>query len=1037
MSLFHQRECRGCGQPCDGYYCNSCTYTQCGMTLFNEICDNCIYGNGKPIICTACGSMVKEEDSITYNLVKQFLYNNFLDEDGEDFVLHYLPNLGEITYSLENLIMTEIFEKAFDKSFPCYDNREESHENFQCQPITFQIDFSGSDQIQTPQYPDIHFFSQETSDEVFQANHSIQNEESFENPSNEIVVSNPNEEKEIRPQDSDFHQLIEECSTEICEEQKQSMEDTMLELVKICQEKEFLCIHDDVDDLIESALKSKLLLINSNSQRLDKKEQEVKNVVEQPVERRNRNIQSLQNFRVVHKSSISLNTSQISSIHTIAPILSTKEHEHLLSMRYKHLSITPEMESNNVTESNAENLLPIPSKCEVTLEDKIECDMPIQDQSFTAFTTFSNPLFNNNDDLDSSDDESLPDEDVPLEDFKVYSNPLFDEDEIDSDKLDPHYFNVESDFVESLLNRNTFIDFSSKFDFSGILAHVNPEISKSDFDFEEEIRLIESVLYDNSSPRPPEELNAEIADAIVESIPLLPIPVHDGDFQREEIDVVTETDDVLPLSVENDDDSSDDPLLEEADLFLSDNSIPSGIENDNPSIPRSPSKPPDAETDTGEEIPVVINNKDKFDEDYLYFMFLKKFPNIPKRLEDDYHFIKDDVPLIRETNAFKEYEMMFTKVAVPMNQPQPVVSTQRMHRVHLAPIVKKDDDESKDMIDPESHKDNPEFVDDDDDKEREKPDNKMGSLEELTNTASNPTISTSKHSTVKKRISIKYSHLLGALRMMCMRQGYMIQDMERKYVTTVKFWETPHTIDDILHEVVPQITENVTNDLIETNLKACIVNTIIEDRDAFYLEVPAFVCQEFKAHAPAIIEELFKNHEALRRKFEKSSSNTFCREDDFHSHHDKHQDDDAPPEGEKRVKRKENVIDEDEVIPEDVKLMEESQNVEKRVPTIFDHAIIEATMRDSLSNLCSNAEEYAYHLEQLTSFMENQIVWESRQQDISHTIPKTLIFYGPQKNPNEPPRPLYNKDLFFLKYGNTKEKKYILSLYKIHAEEFP
>nr|GEU45989.1 hypothetical protein [Tanacetum cinerariifolium] len=42
---------------------------------------------------------------------------------------------------------------------------------------------------------------------------------------------------------------------------------------------------------------------------------------------------------------------------------------------------------------------------------------------------------------------------------------------------------------------------------------------------------------------------------------------------------ITETDDVLPLSVENDDDSSNDPLLGEADLFLSDNSIPLGIEN--------------------------------------------------------------------------------------------------------------------------------------------------------------------------------------------------------------------------------------------------------------------------------------------------------------------------------------------------------------------------------------------------------------------------------------------------------------------------
>ncbi|GJT98484.1 hypothetical protein Tco_1094002 [Tanacetum coccineum] len=83
---------------------------------------------------------------------------------------------------------------------------------------------------------------------------------------------------------------------------------------------------------------------------------------------------------------------------------------------------------------------------------------------------------------------------------------------------------------------------------------------------------------------------------------------------------------------------------------------------------------------------------------------MKKFPNIPKRLEEDYHSIKDDVPLvsvyttgnvlvrgmlipdalltaeIRETDDFKEYETVFMKVAVLMNQPQPVVSTQGTNR---------------------------------------------------------------------------------------------------------------------------------------------------------------------------------------------------------------------------------------------------------------------------------------------------------------------------------------------------------------------
>nr|GFC72127.1 hypothetical protein [Tanacetum cinerariifolium] len=224
--------------------------------------------------------------------------------------------------------------------------------------------------------------------------HPVQN---IESPK-ENVVSKTNQEP---PQDSDIHQLIKECSIKVPEEQKHKMENTI-------------------------ALNSKLLLINLNSQHLDKKEQEVKNVVEQPAEHGNRSIQSLQNFKVVHKSSISFkNTSQISLIHSVAPIQSTKEPEHLLSM----------------------------GKCEVTLEDEIECDMPAKDVCSPVFTTFSNPLFKDNDNFDSSDDKSLPDEDVPAEEFKIYSNPLFDEDEINSDKPDPHCFNVESDFVESLLNR--------------------------------------------------------------------------------------------------------------------------------------------------------------------------------------------------------------------------------------------------------------------------------------------------------------------------------------------------------------------------------------------------------------------------------------------------------------------------------------------------------------------------------------------------------------------------------------------------------
>nr|GEW99692.1 reverse transcriptase domain-containing protein [Tanacetum cinerariifolium] len=617
-----------------------------------------------PIICTACGGIVRgglclpcdlrEKNLYNYDL-NAYSFNNsnyFPQPQDENYLCNLCGNNSHDDYDCQQQFSfvyehEPSYNQNYDDNyyphqslcFPCCDFCGGSHETFQCQPDNQNVDFSGSDQIQTPppsskisneeifqakgdlmkaiqtflerfncipfeEKPQNLFQTWETffaiqcsqpedSNELFQKllkilkelaeydqststdrpiflnsdeGHSVQDKESLENPFNKIAISKPDNESDLElevttdtelsstkdihplvvqepPQDFDIRQLIrEECCVEVPEEQKQKMEDMMFELVKICQAKEFLCIHDDVDDLIESALDSKLLLINSNCQHLDKKEQEVKNVVDQPAERGNRSIQSLQNFKnfkVVHKSSTSLNnSSQISSILSVAPIQSTKEPKHLLCMGYEHLNITPETKSDEVIESNAENLLPIQSKCEVTLENEIECDMPANDDCSPVFATFSNPLFKDNDDLDSSDDESLPDEDVPAEEFKIYSNALFDEDEINSDKLDPHCFNVESDFVKSLLNRDTFIDFSSKFDFSGELAHIKPEIPKSNFDFKEEICLIENLLYDNSFPRPPEELNAEIADTIIESIPLLHIPVQDGNSQQEKIDIL-------------------------------------------------------------------------------------------------------------------------------------------------------------------------------------------------------------------------------------------------------------------------------------------------------------------------------------------------------------------------------------------------------------------------------------------------------------------------------------------------------------------
>nr|GEX46548.1 hypothetical protein [Tanacetum cinerariifolium] len=325
--------------------------------------------------------------------------------------------------------------------------------------------------------------------------HSVQYKEYLENSSNEIAASNSNQEKEKPPQDFDIRQLIrEECCIEVCRKQKQNMEDTMLELVEVCRQKEFYCMHNNVDDLIEIALNSKLLSINLKSQRLDKKKQEVKNVVEQPTKRGTRITASLQNFRV-EKCSIYLNnTSQISLVHVITPVLTTKEPEYSLSMGYKHLSTILETESDEVIESSAKNLLPIPSEYEVTFDDESECDVPDKDESYPVFTTFSNPIFDCNGDFTSSDDESLSNEDDSTEDFKF-------------------------DYLK---------------EFSGApmpTSIVDEERIRREHG--EYISLMKKLFSIDSCPRPLKNFHA---NTIVETLPSSTILIEDSDSQREEID---------------------------------------------------------------------------------------------------------------------------------------------------------------------------------------------------------------------------------------------------------------------------------------------------------------------------------------------------------------------------------------------------------------------------------------------------------------------------------------------------------------------
>ncbi|GJR68407.1 hypothetical protein Tco_0014472 [Tanacetum coccineum] len=87
--------------------------------------------------------------------------------------------------------------------------------------------------------------------------------------------------------------------------------------------------------------------------------------------------------------------------------------------------------------------------------------------------TFTNPLFDSNDDFTSSDDESLSDEDVPEDNVKIYSNPIFE--------FDDEYISSDSALLVTPLsdaNEDECFDPGGDVDGIELLLHRDPSTPK-------------------------------------------------------------------------------------------------------------------------------------------------------------------------------------------------------------------------------------------------------------------------------------------------------------------------------------------------------------------------------------------------------------------------------------------------------------------------------------------------------------------------------------------------------------------------------
>nr|GEV79573.1 ribonuclease H-like domain-containing protein [Tanacetum cinerariifolium] len=249
------------------------------------------------------------------------------------------------------------------------------------------------------------------------------------------------------------------------------------------------------------------------------------------------------------------------------PVLSTEEPDNSLSMGDEHLDTIPATESDQFIQSSVENLIPIPSESE-GIPDHM-CDDFSESNEEISLTDDDSFSFDKIDYVEASPPDSelvsskvmeivIPkvggikasnDNPIPFydpiisgtppnltpsgeSDFfrdvleKIISKPLSEEEIIPMKSLRTHDSSLPISYkIDSLLD-----------EFAGeltLLKSIPSRIDETDCDFEEDICLSEKLLYDNSSPRPPEEFISVNSDAAIKSFSPSPILVTDKEFAGE------------------------------------------------------------------------------------------------------------------------------------------------------------------------------------------------------------------------------------------------------------------------------------------------------------------------------------------------------------------------------------------------------------------------------------------------------------------------------------------------------------------------
>ncbi|GJU53678.1 hypothetical protein Tco_1227392, partial [Tanacetum coccineum] len=123
-------------------------------------------------------------------------------------------------------------------------------------------------------------------------------------------------------------------------------------------------------------------------------------------------------------------------------------------------------------------------------------------------------------------------------------------------------------------------------------------------------------------------------------------------------------------------------------------------------------------------------------------------------------------------------------------------------------------------------------------------------------------------------------------------------------------------------------------------------------------------------------------------------------------------------------------LDDDEIPSKQV-----SHEIMEEVSLTIDEAKLRKMANEMLRQRCTSGDEHQYHIDQMKNFLKSDIVWESKKEILvsSHPRKTTPLVHSCQRDPEAPALSLINLDLLYLKKGNSRPEKIVLSHHKFPA----